>query len=104
MTVSHLDYTAAVSSRAAPVAANRNGWSPIGLSSEAMAKSEFLVLEDVLNILRAEVATAGGQSQWARQNGVSRTILNRILSGHRNLQPKVLRALGLKETIVYTRL
>lgn len=68
-----------------------------------MPKSEFLLLEDVLDILRAEVARVGSQSEWARQNEVSRTILNRILSGRRALQPKVLKALGLKETVVYER-
>jgi DNA-binding phage protein len=66
-------------------------------------RSEFLVVEEVMKILRAEIAAAGNQSEWARQKCISRPALNNALSGRRNLQPKVLRALGLEEITVYRR-
>ena len=66
-------------------------------------RSEFLVVEEVMKILHAEIAAAGSQSEWARQKRISRPALNNALTGRRNLQPKVLRALGLEEITVYRR-
>ena len=90
--------------RAAPVAANRNGWSPIGMRSDAMANPEFLASEDVMRILHAEIVKAGSQSEWARKHGVDRATLTAALAGRRNLQPRVLEALGLEQVTVYRRL
>jgi hypothetical protein len=69
-----------------------------------MRQPEFLLFEDVLNLLRAEIAATGSQLQWARKKGVDRATLNAALRGRRNLQPKVLKALGLEEVTVYRRL
>jgi hypothetical protein len=72
-------------------------------ASMPMERSEFLVFEDVIKLLHSEIAAAGSQSQWARQKSVSRPIVNNVLSGRRNLQPKILSALGLEELAVYRR-
>jgi hypothetical protein len=76
----------------------------IHTASIPMERSEFLALEDVMKLLHAEIAAAGSQSEWARQKRVNRSIANSILSGRRNLQPKVLTALGLEEITVYRRI
>jgi hypothetical protein len=73
------------------------------LTSIPMERSEFLVFEDVMKLLHAEIAAAGSQSEWARQKRVDRSIVNTTLSGRRNLQPKILTALGLEEITVYRR-
>jgi hypothetical protein len=72
-------------------------------ASMPVERSKFLVLDDVIRLLHSEIAAAGGQSQWARQKSVNRTSVVSILSGRRNLQPKILRALGLEEITVYRR-
>lgn len=59
--------------------------------------SELLDHDDVLDLLRSEIAKVGSQSEWAKEHRVDRPIVNRILSGQRNIQPKVTDALGLEE-------
>ncbi len=66
-------------------------------------KSTLLDVDDVLDLLRAEVASTGSQSEWARQKKVNRTIVSAILKRRRRFQPKVIRALGLKKIDAYTR-
>jgi hypothetical protein len=65
---------------------------------------EMLNVEDVLALLRAEVAKSGSQIEWARQHGVDRSCVCAAINGSKPLQPKIIRALGLKATIAYTRL
>jgi hypothetical protein len=72
-------------------------------ASMPMARSEFLVFEEVIKLLHSEIVAAGSQSKWARQKSVDRTIVTSILSGRRSLQPKILSALGLEEITVYRR-
>jgi len=55
---------------------------------------------DVLQLLNEVVDRAGGQSAWARQTGVDRVQLNKVLRGERPLSPSILQALKLKK--VYT--
>jgi hypothetical protein len=69
-----------------------------------MTRSEFLLFEDVMNLLRNEIAAAGNQTEWARKKRLNRTTLNAILRGRRKLQPKLLKALGLEKITVYRRL
>lgn len=64
---------------------------------------ELLNIEDVLALLRAEVAKSGSQIEWARQHGVDRSCVCAAINGTKPLQPKIIRALGLKATIAYTR-
>ena len=55
---------------------------------------------DVLRLLNEVVDRAGGQSAWARQTGVNRVHLNKVLRGKRPLTRTILQALKLKK--VYT--
>ncbi len=65
-------------------------------------KNEILNFDDVLNLLRSEIAKAGSQKRWAKENGVSRPNVCRILGGRQRPQPKILKALGLKKLDTYT--
>ncbi len=65
-------------------------------------KETLLDERAVLRLLRAEIAKAGGQSTWARKNGVNRSNLNLVLHGRRRPAPVVLAALGLKKVSAYT--
>jgi hypothetical protein len=78
--------------------------SPYSGGLGAMPQSEFLRFEDVVILLRAEIAAAGSQSEWARKHGVDRATLSAALAGRRNLQPRVLEALRLEQVTVYRRL
>jgi DNA-binding phage protein len=60
---------------------------------------KVLETEDVLKLLRSEVARAGGQVAWAKTAGVSRPVLNRILNGRGSPTKKMIKALGLR--VVY---
>jgi hypothetical protein len=58
--------------------------------------------DDVLELLRSEIVKAGSQAKWAREKGVSRTNVCKILRGYQEFQPKILEALGLKKVNAYT--
>jgi hypothetical protein len=49
----------------------------------------------VVRLLRSEVERAGGQSVWARREGIDRTMLNRVLRGRRAPTDEIVRALKL---------
>ena len=51
--------------------------------------------QDIVPLLRAEVARAGGQSSWARRERIDRTLLNRVLHGRRPPTEQIIRALKL---------
>ena len=57
---------------------------------------------DVVERLRLSVKRAGGQSAFARQTGVSRAHLNRVLSGKRLPSRSIINALNLG--VVYVAL
>ena len=64
-----------------------------------------LKFEEVLNLLRAEVARAGSQVAWAKQHGVDRPTLNIVLNGGRKtIPPQILKAVGLKKIVAYKRI
>lgn len=69
-----------------------------------MRRSEFLLFEDVMNLLRDEIAAAGNQAELARKRRLSRTTLNAVLRGRRKLPANLLKALGLEKITVYKRL
>jgi hypothetical protein len=46
--------------------------------------------------LSQEVEKAGGQSKWARANGVNRSTVAQVLIGRRDPGPKLLRALKIR--------
>jgi DNA-binding phage protein len=62
--------------------------------------TKLLDEKDVLRLLREDVDKAGGQSAWARQTGVDRVHLNKVLRGKRPLTRTILQVLKLKK--VYT--
>jgi hypothetical protein len=64
---------------------------------------ELLTVADVRELLRAEIDKAGTQTAWARRARVNRSIACAILAGKKTLQPKIVKALGLKKVIAYTR-
>jgi hypothetical protein len=64
---------------------------------------KLLTVDDVRELLRAEIDKAGTQTAWARRARVNRSIACAILAGKKTLQPKIVKALGLKKVIAYTR-
>jgi DNA-binding phage protein len=57
-------------------------------------------LKDVISLLRSEVKRAGGQAEWARQTGISRTMLNKVLNGHKLPAMTIIAALKLRIVFV----
>ena len=55
----------------------------------------ILDIKEVVRLLRAEVERAGGQSAWARREGIDRTLLNKVLSGQKPPSNKIIKALKL---------
>ena len=51
---------------------------------------------EVRQLLGQEVEKAGGQSKWARANGVNRSTVAQVLIGRRDPGPKLLRALKIR--------
>ena len=58
----------------------------------------FLEYEEVLELLRSEIALAGGQVHWANRTGVDRSKLNKALHGP-TVYKRAIRALKLR--VVY---
>jgi plasmid maintenance system antidote protein VapI len=65
--------------------------------------TKLLDEKDVLRLLREDVDKAGGQSAWARQMGVDRVYLNKVLRGKRPLSAKIIQALRLKKVYTATK-
>ncbi len=82
------------------LALRRIGKKVVGMNRSR--KEALLDERAVLRLLQAEIAKAGGQSTWARQNGVNRSNLNSVLHGRRRIAPMVLAALGLRKVSAYT--
>jgi DNA-binding transcriptional regulator YdaS (Cro superfamily) len=59
----------------------------------------FLEYEEVLELLRSEIALAGSQVHWANRMGVARSKLNKALRGATVLSKPAIRALKLR--VVY---
>jgi DNA-binding phage protein len=51
--------------------------------------------KDLVRLLRSEVEKAGGQSAWARREGIDRTLLNRVLNDQKPPSKEIIRALKL---------
>ena len=69
---------------------------------QATTVSGVRVLEakDVIALLRSEVARAGSQAAWAKQAGVNRIAVNKILNGRGLPTKKILKALKLRTVFV----
>jgi hypothetical protein len=61
---------------------------------------KILEVEDVVRLLRSEVSRAGGQVAWAKETGISRTVLNTVLKGHRLPTKRIISALRLRAVFV----
>jgi hypothetical protein len=59
-----------------------------------------LNVQDVIELLRAEIVRVGGQSEWSRQTGIQRPLVSRVLNGRRLPPLRLCQALGLKWVIV----
>ena len=60
-----------------------------------------MTTEDVTQILKAECHKAGSQTKWAKQHGVCRSLVQRIIQGKDKLTPQIALALGLKRVASY---
>jgi hypothetical protein len=54
----------------------------------------------VLSLLRAEVKRAGGPLVWSRKTGIHRATVSKALHGRVAITKGILKALGLRITIV----
>jgi len=61
---------------------------------------DWLDDEDVIQMLRAEVERAGGQSAYARQVGLNRNNINQILIGRMPVTKGVTKALKLRRVFI----
>src|SRR5262249_12006629 len=61
---------------------------------------QALYVQDVVKLLRDKVEHAGSQSEFARQNGVAPSLINRVLKGERLPPSRLCRALGLEWVLV----
>jgi DNA-binding phage protein len=59
-----------------------------------------LRVQDLLRLLRRDINRVGGQSEWARQTGICRTYINRVLNGRKPPGPSICRALGFKRAVL----
>jgi DNA-binding phage protein len=59
----------------------------------------ILRAEDVVRLLHQQVAKAGGQSAWARNTGIHRSLINKVLRGQMPPAKSIIDALGLE--VVY---
>ena len=62
-----------------------------------------LVQKDVVRLLRSEVNRAGGQTKWAKQNGIVPSAISMVLAGDRPPNKKIISALKLRRVIVFER-
>src|SRR5215475_1679422 len=60
--------------------------------------------KDVVRSLRLEVKRAGSQKKWAKENGVTQSLISMVLSGDRPPNNKIISALKLRRVVVYERL
>jgi DNA-binding transcriptional regulator YdaS (Cro superfamily) len=56
---------------------------------------------ELLQFLSREIEKAGSQAEWARRNAVSRTIVNHVMCGRKRAGPIILRALKVRQVIMY---
>lgn len=63
--------------------------------------AEYFTRKDVLKLLKEEIEYTGSEAGFARLVGVSRSFLNRVMSGEKPPTGKVLKFLGFKKAVVY---
>ena len=60
-----------------------------------------LTPDAMIDLLRAECETEGGQRPWAAKHGVSPQFVSDLLRGRRNISERVAEALGYRAEIVF---
>src|SRR4051794_34851637 len=60
------------------------------------AEKAFLEHGEVMDLLRSEIARAGGQTRWAKMIGMDRTQLSKMMHGPQLLSSRVIKALNLR--------
>jgi DNA-binding phage protein len=70
----------------------------------SMSSMRALDQNEVVQLLRAEVKRMGGQAEWARKNGVARSMISMVLTGDRPPSKKIISALNLRVVIVFERI
>jgi hypothetical protein len=74
---------------------------PTGTTQDRQSPAPHVFeLKDVISLLRSEVKRAGGQSEWARQTGISRPMLNKVLNGRKSPTMTIIAALKLRMVFV----
>ena len=63
----------------------------------------LLRAEEVIDLVKREVARAGSQSEWAREIGGRQSDISNALNGRRKPTKSILNALGLKMVQAYQR-
>ncbi len=63
--------------------------------------SAHLTHDEVIERLRDHIAMAGSQIAMAQKTGVARSTISNVLAGRRKISPEVLRAIGVRRTMVY---
>jgi DNA-binding phage protein len=66
-------------------------------------RSRVLAGRDIRRFLRTKVAAAGGQTAWARETGLDRSDINKVMKGKRLPTNKMIDALGLRIVFVSKR-
>jgi DNA-binding transcriptional regulator YdaS (Cro superfamily) len=62
-----------------------------------------LTRDQALKMLKKAIREAGGQKEFARQHGISQTIISTTMTGKRGMSPTVLDAIGLEPAESYQR-
>lgn len=66
-----------------------------------MQKNRQMTREDVINLLRRDVARLGSQKRLAQEIGVSEPHISEMLNGTRDPGPVVLKHYGIERIVVY---
>jgi hypothetical protein len=74
----------------------------LGLRKALSSTTDSRVLEtrEISRLVQIQVAQAGSQSAWARDTGIQRSEINRVLLGKRPPNKQMMCALGLRVVIV----
>jgi hypothetical protein len=66
-------------------------------------RKKALTADDVRALLGKEVTRKGSQQAWAEWAGVSGAYVHDVMHGRREPGESILKALGLKKVVIYTR-
>ena len=77
------------------------GKGQVGQSAEMPRSIPLFDDKGVVRLLRLEVERAGSTTAWAKNARINRTMVSRIVNGHRAPTPGIIKALKLRK--VYTR-